>query len=575
MTETIGLDIGSHSIKLVGLTMTSKGPFLTHVGIKEIPYGEQKENLGFISETIKALYREVGLKPGKVNLTISSADIHIRRIMIPSMPKAELKEAVRWEMKNHLPYPIESTQIDFHILEEFTDGGMKKMDLIAVSCPIYQIDRFLSIAEGAGLRPAHLSVGPFALWNALLTLGGFEKGEVVVLFDFGAEKTGIYLFKNDILHFSREFTPAGTDFTRAVMEGIESQEEPDLVYEEAEKIKKAMGISSKAFYEKNGGPSINLSKIPFLVRPVLERLSAEIGRSLDYYKSQLNIDRVDRFLLSGGGANLKSIDTYLSNELRLPVESFNPFKKIPFDAEKIDPELLDQIGPLCTTAVGVALPEQRQIELLPAKEPLWSKARVEKYLPRLSFLIICLFFIGMVWHMNGEIRRIQKERDEKIAQAKTLEMLQAKLTMLKEKEAKIKQDLSIFPPSMIFPVPFRELLGTVSHLTPENVTVTLLSTHSKAKSQKEEAQDHEGNELQIKGLAFGSDQRCLTAMAQIIEGIEKSSLLKNAKLISADEDKSYNQPGIGFEIVCDINLGHPPSSPLSEGKVGELEEEKD
>ena len=43
MPETIGLDIGSHSIKLVGLKKTSKGPFLTCVGMKEIPPGTDKE----------------------------------------------------------------------------------------------------------------------------------------------------------------------------------------------------------------------------------------------------------------------------------------------------------------------------------------------------------------------------------------------------------------------------------------------------------------------------------------------------------------------------------------------------
>ena len=45
MSETIGLDIGSHSIKLVGLKMTSKGPFLTCVGMKEIPPGKDKEDV--------------------------------------------------------------------------------------------------------------------------------------------------------------------------------------------------------------------------------------------------------------------------------------------------------------------------------------------------------------------------------------------------------------------------------------------------------------------------------------------------------------------------------------------------
>ena len=45
MSEIIGLDIGSHSIKLVGLKMTSKGPFLTCLGMKEIPPGRDKEDV--------------------------------------------------------------------------------------------------------------------------------------------------------------------------------------------------------------------------------------------------------------------------------------------------------------------------------------------------------------------------------------------------------------------------------------------------------------------------------------------------------------------------------------------------
>ena len=53
MPETIGLDIGSHSIKLVGLKMTSKGPFLTCLGMKEIPPGKDKEDMKTASETLR------------------------------------------------------------------------------------------------------------------------------------------------------------------------------------------------------------------------------------------------------------------------------------------------------------------------------------------------------------------------------------------------------------------------------------------------------------------------------------------------------------------------------------------
>jgi hypothetical protein len=66
----------------------------------------------------------------------------------------------------------------------------------------------------------------------------------------------------------------------------------------------------------------------------------------------------------------------------------------------------------------------------------------------------------------------------------------------------------------------------------------------------------------MKGIAFGSDFQCLTSLARMIEGIEKSSLFKNAKLVSADENKSYNRPAVGFEIICDMeHESNPPSSP--------------
>ena len=158
MPETIGLDIGSHSIKLVGLQMTSKGPFLTHAGIKEIPYGDQREDPAFVSETVKALFRETGLKSGKVNLTVSDPGIHIRRIILPSMPKLELREAVRWEMKNHLPFPVESAQIDYLILEEATDKDLKRLDLIAVACPRQLIDR--SLAKSGAVEHTYLDELP-------------------------------------------------------------------------------------------------------------------------------------------------------------------------------------------------------------------------------------------------------------------------------------------------------------------------------------------------------------------------------------------------------------------------------
>jgi len=561
MPETIGLDIGSHSIKLIGLKMTSQGPILTHAGIKRIPYRAGEEDLNLISATIQSLYKEVGLKPGKVRLTVSGSGVIIRRITIPTMPKAELKEAIRWEIKGHLPFPVESAKIDFHILDEFVEDNAKKLDLIVVACPDNLIDRTLSIAEGAGLQSTHLDVDPLAHWNSLLAFDRLEKEKVVALIDLGSNKTGIHIFNDRVLQFSREVTPAGEDITRAIMEGIVSEEEPHLLYERAEKIKHEIAIFSKTSPERKDKESINLSKISFLVRPILEKLVAEIGRSFDYYKNQFHVERIDRLLLTGGGANLTDIASYLSDILRLPVEQFVPFRKILLDSKKIDPQVvksLDQMSSLFTVATGVALPEIRRIELLPVKPSYWSKARLDKSILVVSTLILLLVFLLIFWKMSGQVADLQRERDDKMAKVKTLETLQAKLVSLKDKEKQIRQDLSVFPSSMVVNVPFQDVLKAVRYIVPDNVTVTLLSVREKSKTPKEKSPTNEGIEMQIKGLAFGSDFQCLTALAQLIERLEKSSLFKDAKLVTAEENKLYNLSGIEFEIVCDIN---PPSIP--------------
>ena len=572
MTETIGLDIGSHSIKLVGLKTTSKGPFLTCVGMREIPPDKDKEDVNAFSEILKALVTEVGLKTKKVNLTVSGSGVQVKRISVPSLPKAELKEAVRWEIKNHLPFPVETAEIDFHILNEYVEDNVKKLNLMVVACPKHLIDRTLSIAERAGLQPIHLDVAAFALWNALLVWNQLRKEETVALIELGAEKTGIYLFKDEILQFGREVTPAGADITRAIMEGMGSKGEPEAIFERAEEIKQEMEIPSEPSQERMGDKSTSLSKISFLVRPVLEKLSAEIGRSLDYYKTQFNEERIDRLLLTGGGANLKNIVSYLANELRVPVEHFNPLSKILFDSKRIDAQFVDQIGALFTLSAGMALPEPKRIELLPAKEPFLSKVQIGKLIPVWAPAIVFIIFLAIIWYMNGQVNTIQKEIDMKRAKAANLDALQAKLKALKEKEMQLQEKLSQFPSSMIVPVPYRDILREVSQNVPDNVTLTLLSVQSKgkplrkgahpSKPQEGESQKDVGRELYMTGVAFGSDARCLTALAQIIERLERIPLFNNVRLVSADEDKLYTQPGAEFGIVCDINLDNPPPPPF-------------
>jgi type IV pilus assembly protein PilM len=571
MAETFGLDIGSHSIKLVGLRTASRGAFLTAFGVKEIPQRTDQEPPPVLIETLKALFEEHPIKSKRVRLTLSGDGVHLLRIILPALPEEELREAIRWEIKSQIPFPIETARIDYHAIGEFVEEGAKKLDLMVVACPSTLIEETLSLLEGTGLKPEHLDVAPFALWSSILSSDRYVRGETTALIDLGSKKTGIHLFKDGILQFSREITPSGKDITQAIIEGL-GWEAGGPHVKRAEEIKHRLDILSENLAERPETDSfseqrdpeepIYRTRISFWVRPVLERLVAEIGRSLDYYQNQFNTERVDRILIAGGSANLKNIAPFLAKELRLPVERFNPLKGIPFDAKRIEAHTLDQFGPQLTIALGLALPQPRRIELLPEKEPFWPKLRVGNLLPLLVPLAAAFIFLWFVWEMNGTVASLQKDRDEKLARVMTLESLKTKLTILKEKESQIKQDLSRYLPAILSPVSHHELLNEVNRILPNNVALTLLAvqpvgTSPKRGPQAQRLQEAESLnetpwELHLGGLAFGSDPQCLTALAQIIEKLERPPFFKKARLISADENKQYNQPATSFEISCEL-----------------------
>lgn len=562
MAELFGLDIGSHSIKLVGFNKTSKGLFLTCLGMKRIPPGLDQNDIGGFSALLKELTEETGVRSKKVKLTVSGSGIQIRRLTLPSIPHQELMKALPWEMKDHLPYPVETARIQYHILGKFIEEGIKKLDLLVAACPYSLIERTLSIAEGAGLQVTHLDIGAFALWNMLLTTDRLKIGETTALIDLGSEKMSLYLFKDGILQLSREMTPAGADLTRAIMDAIPFERDLHFHQEKAEKIKEHVGIPSMAQGMKGVDETLDPSKISFRMRPVLEKWVSEISRSLEYYRNQFYGEGIDRLLLTGGGAHLKNVVSFFEDQLHLPVEIFNPLKEISLDPKTIEAGAIDENGSIFTIAAGVALSTPKQIEFLATKESLSSKILSERALFITAPLLTMLIFLGVGWYKSAQMNALQNERNQKVLSVEKLEALRARLTVLKEKEAQIKQDLSLFPFSVSPPIPYRAVLKEVIGMIPGNVTLTHLEVQSGKISSKETAQaakplseETRHSILHLTALAFGNDIHCLTAIAQIIEGLEKSPLFSRVKLISTEENKQYNQLSFEFDIICDIEVG--------------------
>ena len=69
---------------------------------------------------------------------------------------------------------------------------------------------------------------------------------------------------------------------------------------------------------------------------------------------EINIDKIDRIMLSGGASRAEGFTEMLTERFEAPVEPFDPFRKVAFDAKRFKTDPAD-IAPTVAVAVGLGL----------------------------------------------------------------------------------------------------------------------------------------------------------------------------------------------------------------------------
>jgi len=92
-----------------------------------------------------------------------------------------------------------------------------------------------------------------------------------------------------------------------------------------------------------------------VIVPVLGELSGETRRSLEYFTGKYPDIPIARIVLLGGGARLKNLDVFLQNEMGIRVTVANPFTHVAVASSNYSEAYLQQVGPMMTVAVGLAL----------------------------------------------------------------------------------------------------------------------------------------------------------------------------------------------------------------------------
>lgn len=336
--DTVGIDIGSSSVKLVQLR-EQKGMYqLLNVGILPLPAEAIVDNTlmdsSSIVETIKNLIKSLNVKATDAACSISGNAVIIRKIVLPAMTSAELEEQIQWEAEQYIPFDINDVNIDFQILSP-DENDPSKMNVLLVASKKDIVNDYITVFNETGLKLSVLDVDAFAAQNAFeINYDSFPE-EVIALVNIGANIMNLNIVKGGASLFTRDVQLGGSVYTDEI------QKQFGVGSEEAEKIKLS-------------GECPDPGKLQGIISRLNETLALEMRRSLDFYNSTASEGKIGKVYLSGGAAKTALLVEAVSQRLGVPVEILKPFQKINYNEKEFDIEYLTEIAPLVTVAMGLA-----------------------------------------------------------------------------------------------------------------------------------------------------------------------------------------------------------------------------
>jgi len=338
--DVIGLDIGSSSIKMVELREDRSGYKLQNLAISPLPPEAIVDGALMDSATIIDTIRDViaasKTKSKDVVTSVSGHSVIVKKISLPVMTEAELEESIQWEAERYIPFDINDVNIDFQICGA-TQENTEVMDVVLVAAKKDMINDYVSVIMESGLNPVIIDLDSFALENMLAINYERGDGETVAVANVGANVTNIDIIRNNTSAFTRDIFRGGNQMTEEI------QRQLHVDHEEAEKIKV--------------GTKIDLSSQPVIqnvLKTATESLAAEVGNSFEFFQSTNTYEKISRLYLSGGGSKIKDFDIVLQQQIGIPVEVVNPFKRIDYSGRDFDLEYLREIGPIMAVGVGLA-----------------------------------------------------------------------------------------------------------------------------------------------------------------------------------------------------------------------------
>src|SRR5688572_7269156 len=336
--STVGLDIGSGLIKVAVVDHSKKDdPQLTRVAIQPlapdaIVEGEVMDP-GVVADAIQAALSAAGVSSKQVVTAVGGRDVIIKKIQIERVKEQQARELMRWQAEQHVPFDMESVELDFQILDPDAEG--LEMNVLLVAAKRELVDSKVRVLTDAGLEPAIVDVDAFALHNAFELNHPDAMTGMVALVNIGHDVSNINILEEGVPILTRDLTLGTRHFREAL------QKERGLGADESDKLLQSFDRSPHvdAVVETRG-----------------EEIAVGVERAVAFIASNTRGGANLRAVYTcGGGARVPGLTEALGARLRIEAHLANPLTALAVRDGALEGLVTDEIAPLLMLPIGLAL----------------------------------------------------------------------------------------------------------------------------------------------------------------------------------------------------------------------------
>ena len=385
-----------------------------------------------LSPALLGLVRETGIRPGPVAVAVPGQSVFTKFAAVPRAGGNEkFEQMVRYEIEQGIPFPIDEMICDRQVLGETENGDTSVM---IVAAKTDQVEALTRAVSAVGFSPVLVDSAPGSLTNALAYVHPETMESCTVTLWLASKATSLIITEGEKV-YTRLIPIGGATLTKEIAMAC------GCTPEEAEALKAEKG------YVALGGVTEDEDEVADRVskacRAVMTRLTAEINRSVTFYRSQQHGGAPTKLYLTGGVALLPQVDAFFADALGIDVEFLNLFDRIgtgpavDLTALETDVAYLAATAGLAAQGAGLA---RYSINLLP---PSLVEARTER--ARIPFLVIggvgiVLALVLLALGIGNETAVLERTRDAVQDEVTSLENFDKKVATAKAALESAKQE---------------------------------------------------------------------------------------------------------------------------------------